>query len=188
MFDSASGDKVDPYFPAVWSGGTKTTAETVDGCIGHPDGEGLYHYHVISPCLFNTDWEYATDICSQITDCADDLASFVMTGYTDYTDKTVIGVSKDGHPVFGPFTTDGDQRSCGTLDICNGITQSNGSYAYYATATFPYGVGCFGPGTNPYPYTAECSTNVCTESTDDYASLISYSLSLIIAFSALIML
>jgi hypothetical protein len=187
MFDSSSASDVDPYFPAAWSGGTKTTAETVDGCIGHPDGDAMYHYHIMSPCLFNTDWQYSTDICATITACASDLASYVLTGYSNVKSLTVIGVSKDGHPLFGPYTAEGEQRSCGTLDTCNGITQTNGSYAYYATETFPYGVACYGPGTNPYPYTAECSTNLCTDSTDA-ASFASLSVSLVIAFSAFMML
>lgn len=56
MFDSSSGSDTDPYYPKVWSGSDKSTSETVDGCIGHPDGDGIYHYHIMSPCLFNTDW------------------------------------------------------------------------------------------------------------------------------------
>lgn len=53
IFAGASGDKVDPYYPKAWSGSTKTTAETVDACIGHPQGDGLYHYHMLPPCLVN---------------------------------------------------------------------------------------------------------------------------------------
>jgi hypothetical protein len=107
LFDSSSDSDVDPYYPKVWSGGTKNTSETVDGCIGHPDGNGNYHYHIMSPCLFNTDWEYSTSICSDVTACSDDMASYVLTGFTAEQDLVVVGVSKDGHPIFGPYTSDG---------------------------------------------------------------------------------
>lgn len=31
-----------------------TTPETTDACIGHPDGNGNYHYHLMSPCLMDS--------------------------------------------------------------------------------------------------------------------------------------
>ncbi|MEM7345662.1 MAG: YHYH protein, partial [Chloroflexota bacterium] len=31
----------------------------------------------------------------------------------------------------------------GDLDQCNGLTLADGSYAYFATDTFPYFMGCY---------------------------------------------
>ncbi|CAF3560711.1 unnamed protein product [Rotaria socialis] len=45
------------------------------------------------------------------------------------------------------------------FDICNGMFyNSNGDYAYFATQTFPYMTGCFGPGNYPN-VSVNCSSN-----------------------------
>jgi len=63
FFDSSSAENHDPYYPAQWSESTSNDPDTVDACIGHPDGDGLYHYHIMSPCLFNTNANYTTSVC-----------------------------------------------------------------------------------------------------------------------------
>lgn len=114
------------------------------------------------------------------------MASYVLTGFTSVKDLVVVGVSKDGHPVFGPYTSEGEERNCGSLDLCNGITETNGSYAYYLTTNFPYSVACFGPGTNPAPYTADCSTNVCTTLSND-SEVVTISFYMILALAMILM-
>lgn len=45
------------------------------------------------------------------------------------------------------------------FDVCNGMFyNSNGDYGYFATQTFPYITGCFGPGNYPSA-SVNCSTN-----------------------------
>jgi hypothetical protein len=57
----------------------------------------------------------------------------------------MVGVAKDGHPIYGPYNSDGELWTCDDHDICNGRFFDNGTYGYIATSTFPYVVGCFGP-------------------------------------------
>ncbi len=69
-------------------------------------------------------------------------------------------MAKDGHPIYGPYDGDGEIYDCNSLDICNGMISGDG-YRYIAATTFPYIVGCYGPGAkmriNP-----RCSTNTCS--------------------------
>lgn len=109
LFVSTSAERVDPYYPQVWSDGTKTEAEMTDSCIGHPDGVGLYHYHIMSPCIMdpNSTLAKAPGICMDNHECHSNLADFVMKGFDNYKRLTPVGLSKDGHPVFGPYGDDG---------------------------------------------------------------------------------
>lgn len=114
----------------------------VDFCNGHVAPGGQYHFHGRPDCLFDE-----------------------VDGQT----SLVIGYGLDGYPILAPFEcADADctevielesswayiggseaaleaneyQEGTGDLDRCNGKTRSDGSYAYYATTTFPYLLGC----------------------------------------------
>lgn len=56
----------------------------------------------------------------------------------------VLGYALDGHAIYGPYDQHG--RLHDGLDNCNGKFLDDGTYAYFATPTFPYLLGCFGPG------------------------------------------
>ena len=73
-----------------------------------------------------------------------------------------IGLARDGHVIKGPYNKDGELWGCDEIDICNGTFMDDGSYVYVATQTFPYIVGCWGPGNNQLmPVSSQCSTNGC---------------------------
>lgn len=82
MFDASSANNVDPYYPNSWSGTSDAEAEMTDACAGHPDPEGQYHYHIMSPCLFNTDASYTTEICSDVDECNTDFSTWCLSGYS----------------------------------------------------------------------------------------------------------
>jgi hypothetical protein len=113
----------------VWSQGTKLEAETVDACIGHPAG-GAYHYHMLPPCLINTELE-TTEMCALVSDCTNDVKEYALDSYTlKAKTLTYIGLAKDGRPIVGPYNSDGLLFDCTTLDQCGGTTLSDGSYVY----------------------------------------------------------
>lgn len=117
IFYGMSADRVDPYYPKAWSGSSKTTAEIVDACIGHPQGDNLYHYHMLPPCLVNADNMQTTKVCEQVADCTNDLKSYAMSAFTAKAKTlTYIGVAKDGRPIVGPYNSDGTLFDCKTLD------------------------------------------------------------------------
>lgn len=122
----------DPYLDGI-----------LDFCNGHTDQRGQYHYHASPTCLFGN-----------------------YTGNTNL----IVGYAFDGYPIYAPYACadaacsqvvelqsswqrTSDVRNAweaheyvagsGDLDRCNGRTEADGSYRYYATATFPYLIGCY---------------------------------------------
>lgn len=117
--------------------------EILDFCNGHTGGGGAYHFHARPECLF-TDFEGNTSL--------------------------VVAYALDGYPILAPFVCQDSactaiaevqsswQRTSnaqaawdaheyvagsGDLDRCNGMTLADGSYAYFATDTFPYFLACY---------------------------------------------
>jgi hypothetical protein len=94
--------------------------EIQDSCSGHPQKDGIYHYHTLSSCITNADV------------------------------KTVIGFALDGFPITGPKISANNILTSNNLDECHGITSQivlDGklvtSYHYVMTQDFPYSVACY---------------------------------------------
>lgn len=94
--------------------------EIQDGCDGHPEVTGEYHYHTLSTCI-------------------DDVGI-----------STVIGWALDGFPITGAQVADGNVLTTSDLDECHGITgpveidgETVQTYHYVMTQDFPYSVSCF---------------------------------------------
>lgn len=108
-------------FNAFDAGGRDAGAwEVQDGCSGHPEKTGEYHYHTLSRCI------------------------------TDVGAGTVIGFALDGFPITGPKVGDNNFLTTSDLDECHGITSAitlDGKmvtmYHYVMTQDFPYSVSCF---------------------------------------------
>lgn len=148
----------DPYLDGI-----------LDYCNGHTAPRGVYHLHARPDCLF-TDLEGNTSL--------------------------VIGYAFDGYPILAPYmcvdaactqveeVQSSWQRTrnvaaawdaheyvagSGDLDQCNGRVLADGSYAYYATDTFPYFLGCYRGTVNGN--TAPAQPNATnTQNTADAAS------------------
>ena len=96
--------------------------ETQDGCQGHPQIEGQYHYHSLSECI-------------------DDAGE----GHS-----ARVGYAMDGFGLYGVRGEDGAPLTNTDLDECHGHTheiewdgQMVTMYHYHATYEYPYTVGCF---------------------------------------------
>ncbi len=108
-------------FNAFDGGGRDAGAwELQDGCGGHPQVSGQYHYHTLSSCI----------------------ASAPVS--------TVIGWAFDGFPITGPKVDDRNILTTSDLDECHGITSTISidgeqvtTYHYVMTQDFPYSVSCF---------------------------------------------
>jgi hypothetical protein len=94
--------------------------EIQDGCNGHPQVSGEYHYHTLSSCIKDTNV------------------------------STVIGYALDGFPITGPQVGTNNILTTSDLDECHGITSEvvvNGkkvtTYHYVMTQDFPYSISCF---------------------------------------------
>ncbi len=96
--------------------------EVQDGCDGHPQQNGFYHYHTLS-------------------DCIEDAAA----GHS-----ALMGYAFDGFGIFGYYGSNGKEITNADLDECHGHSHTiewDGKtvemYHYHATREFPYTVGCF---------------------------------------------
>ncbi|OGO23272.1 MAG: hypothetical protein A2Y54_11100 [Chloroflexi bacterium RBG_16_51_16] len=96
--------------------------EVQDGCDGHPQQNGFYHYHTLSECIED-----------------------VAAGHS-----ALMGYAFDGFGIFGYYSEDGKEITNADLDECHGHShtiewdgQTVEMYHYHATREFPYTVGCF---------------------------------------------
>ena len=98
-------------------GGDAVRLETFDSCCGHPNQDGMYHYH-----------NYPSRIKSPFKD-------------TQGGHSPIVGFSFDGFPVYGPNGDDGKPET--GLDACNGKDDPVRGYHYVATAGYPYLIGAY---------------------------------------------
>lgn len=143
----------DPFHPPPGS-----TTERVDACLGHCQAQGIYHYHMASGCMVSPP-SGNINSCSQIQACSKNMSAYSITTYPNSAKTlTIIGIAKDGHIIYGPFSQDNYLIRSGT-DICNGMFHDAiGNYGYFATEKFPYITGCFGPTSYPN-FGPTCTTN-----------------------------
>lgn len=94
--------------------------EVQDSCDGHPQSDGIYHYHTLSSCIKNINA------------------------------KTVIGYALDGFAISGPQISKDNILTTADLDECHGITgpivldgKTVTMYHYVMTQDFPYSISCF---------------------------------------------
>lgn len=114
-----------PIFNGFDAGGKDAVAwEVQDGCGGHPQKDGMYHYHGPSNCL--TDKTAANE------------------------HSALLGYAFDGFGIYGIKGANGIELSTAALDECHGhshVINWDGKdvemYHYHMTYDFPYSVGCF---------------------------------------------
>ena len=152
IFNVDSANNIDPFYPPA--GGT---AEMVDSCLAHCQNTGMYHYHMASGCAVNPPTGSITS-CARNYACGSSIANYSLTSFASYQTLTVIGIARDGHVIHGPYLSSNTRVTSG-FDVCNGMFyDSIGNYAYFATSTYPYLTGCFGPGNYP-SFGPNCTTN-----------------------------
>jgi hypothetical protein len=110
-----------PIFNGLDAGGRDAVAHEIqDHCGGHPQQQGVYHYHSISDCLPGANT------------------------------SDLIGYANDGFGIYGPLDANGKELTNADLDECHGTTspvlwdgQTVDMYHYVATRAYPYTVSCF---------------------------------------------
>ena len=97
--------------------------ETQDGCQGHPQPTGVYHYHSVTTCLPDRR---------------------MANGHSG-----LVGYMIDGFGIYGRYDAGGVQISSSDLDECHGHVGDVDwdekvvrMYHYHASWDFPYTAGC----------------------------------------------
>jgi hypothetical protein len=121
----------------------------IDGCGGSygPVDVGvgvgvqhMYHYRTIPTCIIFTEDFVANQMRQKkISDVHE-----LLDVYDTMSTPSIIGFSTQGYPIYSPFQSNGLLVS--GLDTCGGKLHVNSTYAYYLQPTFPYIIGCLGPG------------------------------------------
>ncbi len=98
--------------------------EVQDACGGHPQQQGVYHYHSIPACL--------------------------LAGESTKRPSGLVGFALDGFPIYGPRGAGGRLLTNADLDACHGRVgrvrldgRVQRIYHYHATLEYPYTLGCF---------------------------------------------
>lgn len=156
IFNGLAGGNVDAV---------ENELDTLDNCLSHASPNGQLHYHSLSPCIkASGSTTVKPTLCKDNTNCVDDEAVFMRGGWTDTSNYGgVFGIARDGHVIYGPYNSDGETWGCDDHDVCNGFYLEDGSYGYASTTTFPYIVGCWGPGP-AQTYGTTCTSNGCSDS------------------------
>lgn len=108
-------------------------------------------------------------MCKDLEACRSDPIGFaVKKGWEnveDYGYGDIVGIAKDGHMIYGPYNDKGNFWGCDDHDVCNGAF-IEGNYVYLSTKTFPYVLGCFGPGPQQ-TLAVTCSESSCPNNSND---------------------
>lgn len=165
IFSPDSAQNIDPFYPPPPWG---SLAESVDSCLAHCQISGIYHYHMATGCMVNP--PSGPILACGNTTCGSSIANYSLSSFNSYQTRTVIGIAKDGHVVYGPYLS-ANTRVTSDFDACNGMFyDSIGNYAYFATSTYPYLIGCFGPANYP-SFGPNCTSNgVSSYSMSSYAT------------------
>jgi hypothetical protein len=106
-------------------------------------------------------------LCDDVDSCKNDPYLHMYSSWSNKLDNGgVIGLARDGHVIVGPYNDEGELWNCDEHDVCNGTFLKDSSYAYVLTTTFPYVVGCWGPGEVQYKTVSnKCSPKSCQATT-----------------------
>ena len=118
--------------PAVEAYGDPVYNNLLDTCGGHTGYNADYHYHKI----------LAIAACS----LEETIVGYALDGFPIYSNpqyKYKSGYEKTGNPKSYSWDAYTYTGGTDTLDECNGQTQSDGSYRYHVTESFPYVIGCY---------------------------------------------
>ena len=67
--------------------------------------------------------------------CKKDITKWALSGFSSMKSKTVIGLAKDGHVLYGPYDDSGKLWNAKIVDPCNGAwSKDQTDYFYVGTS------------------------------------------------------
>ena len=132
VFGPTEGTTEDPYLDGL-----------LDYCGGH-NGPTGYHFHARPLCLFDNFDGNVGLVVAWSLDGFPVLAPFLCEDAGCTSVKEVESSWIDANPEqLNSWERHEYVEGQSELDICNGMLFEDGSYAYFATETFPYLMGCY---------------------------------------------
>ncbi|MEZ4711440.1 MAG: YHYH protein [Caldilineaceae bacterium] len=127
----------DPYLDGI-----------LDYCNGHTAQRGDYHFHARPDCIFAGLSQPTVENVGRVVAYAFDgfpiLAPYVCEDDACSSIKELQSSWVDANPALSNAWERHEYvAGAGDLDECNGMYLEDGSYAYFATDTFPYFMGCY---------------------------------------------
>ena len=134
IFGPTEGTQEDPYLNGI-----------LDYCNGHIEpSRGTYHFHARPECLFEEFDGQVGVVVAWALDGFPILAPYLCEDVACETVKEVHSSWADTNPeTINAWERHEYVEGQSELDICNGMLFEDGSYAYFATETFPYFMGCY---------------------------------------------
>lgn len=124
--------------------------QMLDFCNGHTDPGGMYHFHARPECIYQTMDGQTGLVLAYAFDGYPILAPYICADASCSSVKEVQSGWRDANPnIDNSWERHEYVPGTSELDECNGMTLSDGSYAYFATDTFPYLIGCYRGSVNP---------------------------------------
>ena len=122
--------------------------DILDYCNGHTAPRGDYHFHAPPECIFDDYEGNPTLVVGYAFDGYPIMAPFVCdddgcTSVTEVQSSYRLIESTYGETIENAWDAHEYVPGLGDLDECNGTETSDGGYAYFATETFPYFMGCY---------------------------------------------
>jgi len=113
-----------------------------DGCGGHGEDNGRYHYHLPPLCLLQ---KLGATVALRSDWWVDEKKA--VDSWPSKGVSVQVGVALDGTPIYGPYDENGDVLVSPTirddrLDRCHG-RMVDGEYRYHITVTAPFLPPCF---------------------------------------------
>lgn len=130
------------YGPTEGTGGdVLSLAGALSECGSHNGPTGFHIHQILTSA--NTDCLFTPEEVA----ASPQLVGYAFDGYPIYTgiDQYSSSWELTDESLFATDTWAAHSyvEGSGDLDQCNGLTDSEGNYAYYTTETFPYVIGCY---------------------------------------------
>ncbi|MFK7805057.1 MAG: YHYH protein [Anaerolineae bacterium] len=118
--------------------------QLLDYCGGHNGPGARYHFHTRPLCLFDDFDGNVGLVVAWSLDGFPVLAPFLCEDASCSSVKEIESSWVDANPdELNSWVRHEYVEEQSELDICNGMLFEDGSYAYFATETFPYLMGCY---------------------------------------------
>ena len=92
----------------------------------------------VSPCI-NPNFMNGKTMaeCTSHTECSSSIVQWALSGFASMQTKTVVGIAKDGHVLYGPYDDGAKLWETSDVDPCNGAWSDDASDFFFVVSRRP---------------------------------------------------